>query len=99
MLVISSFKTYIGMPRADPLDLATLDCLMVSHTEPNRSGLFQEVFRAGLPRSQIFRAKVAIQFFREYGALALQIPDSQTRRISWILGLIALAYLGCQITY
>ena len=45
----------------DSLDLTTLDYLIVSHTEPDHSGLVQEVLELA-PQVTVIGAKVAIQF-------------------------------------
>lgn len=47
----------------DSLDLTTLDYLIVSHTEPDHSGLVQEVLELA-PQVTVIGAKVAIQFLQ-----------------------------------
>ncbi len=43
------------------IDLSTLDYLIISHTEPDHSGLVKEVLRLA-PQVTVVGAKVAIQF-------------------------------------
>ncbi len=45
------------------IDLSTLDYLIISHTEPDHSGLVQEVLQLA-PQVTVVGAKVAIQFLK-----------------------------------
>jgi flavorubredoxin len=64
---------------AGQIDLATLDYLIVSHTEPDHSGLVKDVLELA-PQVTFVGAKVAIQFLenmvhRPFASLIEPIAD------------------------